>query len=1099
MAEWCRRMFTDGTKLMRVSDSREKLQQLGEKHLLHVPVPLKRESQSSSAASISSASSFGSNPPSTATVCSKNNTRHVTDIDKHVDHDHQTSIPCTSETTPTTATKHQAAHQHETHGRKPESQLSRGTPEETLPLPQQHPSRGHESRWSLARFRPSWFQRRVTISPMDATDDSAEEDEADHAGHKGADARWRRASSQVNDHPECEDGGVPARKRSTQPSFFGVDSDAKFAMKFFGSYVGLEAEIERQELIRQTKGFVIHPYSSFRWYWDLLMVLLLLFTVVSVPVVISFFREDPNSAWFVTSCIVDTLFFVDIVLNFRTGYIATATDTSHKIVLEPRNIAKRYLKSWFAVDLISTLPLDYIMSTTADTDAVAYLHASRALKFLRITKLLSLLRLLRVTKVFRLFEQWEEVFQFNTSLLRMSKLILFMLLMAHWSGCLQFLAVQLAGFPEDSWVAINNLVDSPAATQYTWALFKALSHMLCIGYGRYPPRTVLELWLTILSMLIGATFYAVFIGQISSITLGVDSAGRIYREKLAEVSEYLRARRVPGELKRRVFDYYDYRWAQQKYFDETEILEELSHGLRVDIIKHNCEPLVQSLPFLREADPELVEVITTKVEYHVAMPGEWIIKANTFGSEMYLLQYGCVHVLTADGRHVSTLDDGSFFGEMSLLRPSRRTASVRAVTACKLYTLSKHALDEVLEMFPHLKLKLERTAHERYGALRNMQRMKRDSEASVESGRGSRHYSQSKAQPSHGVPLSSLIEEPETSSGEGDTMSRAGKPALSTSPLDHSTHPSDEAVDNEQDDVDDIITGIELSQQGPFMASKGGTSTQAGETGTFSMHRRGADLGTRDDEVPSRRSRQSAAHRRSTRFSLSFPKRMSVWRAFRRSTGDADTESAAEEAETTASPRRLFHDRGSSTGHGSGTTGQGRRRKGSVAVGSKNVVQIPVEDMDTTHRASVIQDRQLSQGSQSRRSTKRRFVVSSFAGRKSSRVTNARMSGTRRGSVFLQSVGADTGMVGSQDREGWQWVQVSPTAVAAEVRDGKADGQASVEPTTCGVALARTSSGPIDEGQKGRVPSIVITPATAAQHQQLQECTSLESQTTVMN
>ena len=32
-----------------------------------------------------------------------------------------------------------------------------------------------------------------------------------------------------------------------------------------------------------------------------------------------------------------------------------------------------------------------------------------------------------------------------------------------------------------------------------------------------------------------------------------------------------------------------------------------------DIIKHNCQPLVQSLPFLRNADPELIEAVTTKV------------------------------------------------------------------------------------------------------------------------------------------------------------------------------------------------------------------------------------------------------------------------------------------------------------------------------------------------------------------------------------------------------------------------------------------------------------------------------------------------------
>lgn len=61
--------------------------------------------------------------------------------------------------------------------------------------------------------------------------------------------------------------------------------------------------------------------------------------------------------------------------------------------------------------------------------------------------------------------------------------------------------------------------DASVTVKYSWAFFMALSHMLCIGYGRYPPLTVSEIWITIFSMVIGASLYAIFIGQISSMTL----------------------------------------------------------------------------------------------------------------------------------------------------------------------------------------------------------------------------------------------------------------------------------------------------------------------------------------------------------------------------------------------------------------------------------------------------------------------------------------------------------------------------------------------------------------------------------------------------
>jgi len=68
--------------------------------------------------------------------------------------------------------------------------------------------------------------------------------------------------------------------------------------------------------------------------------------------------------------------------------------------------------------------------------------------------------------------------------------------------------------------------------QYTWALFKAMSHMLCIGYGRYPPYSTVDVWLTMASMLIGATCYAIFVGHSTTIIQSFDTSKRLYREKV---------------------------------------------------------------------------------------------------------------------------------------------------------------------------------------------------------------------------------------------------------------------------------------------------------------------------------------------------------------------------------------------------------------------------------------------------------------------------------------------------------------------------------------------------------------------------------------
>ena len=66
--------------------------------------------------------------------------------------------------------------------------------------------------------------------------------------------------------------------------------------------------------------------------------------------------------------------------------------------------------------------------------------------------------------------------------------------------------------------------------------------MLCIGYGRFPPQSLTDMWLTMLSMISGATCYAMFLGHATNLIQSLDSSRRQYREKVlshsVEISEF---------------------------------------------------------------------------------------------------------------------------------------------------------------------------------------------------------------------------------------------------------------------------------------------------------------------------------------------------------------------------------------------------------------------------------------------------------------------------------------------------------------------------------------------------------------------------------
>uniref|UniRef100_A0A8D0UT58 Cyclic nucleotide-binding domain-containing protein n=1 Tax=Sus scrofa TaxID=9823 RepID=A0A8D0UT58_PIG len=456
----------------------------------------------------------------------------------------------------------------------------------------------------------------------------------------------------------------------------------KFSLRMFGSQKAVERE---QERVKSAGFWIIHPYSDFRFYWDLTMLLLMVGNLIIIPVGITFFKDENTTPWIVFNVVSDTFFLIDLVLNFRTGIVV---EDNTEIILDPQRIKMKYLKSWFVVDFISSIPVDYIfLIVETRIDSEVY-KTARALRIVRFTKILSLLRLLRLSRLIRYIHQWEEIFHMTydlaSAVVRIVNLIGMMLLLCHWDGCLQFLVPMLQDFPDDCWVSINNMVNNSWGKQYSYALFKAMSHMLCIGYGRQAPVGMSDVWLTMLSMIVGATCYAMFIGHATALIQSLDSSRRQYQEK--QVEQYMSFHKL--------------------------ILGELSEPLREEIINFNCRKLVASMPLFANADPNFVTSMLTKLRFEVFQPGDYIIREGTIGKKMYFIQHGVVSVLTK-GNKETKLADGSYFGEICLLTRGRRTASVRADTYCRLYSLSVDNFNEVLEEYPMMRRAFETVALDR--------------------------------------------------------------------------------------------------------------------------------------------------------------------------------------------------------------------------------------------------------------------------------------------------------------------------------------------------------------------------------------------------
>jgi CRP-like cAMP-binding protein len=111
---------------------------------------------------------------------------------------------------------------------------------------------------------------------------------------------------------------------------------------------------------------------------------------------------------------------------------------------------------------------------------------------------------------------------------------------------------------------------------------------------------------------------------------------------------------------------------------------------------------VATTPTLLERHPLLVHLTSEQLEGVARMgeiesynPGEAIVVEQTLGDALFLILSGQVAVHKG-AQTFATLSAGEFFGEMSLVEPAPRSASVTAMSATFVFRLPHDELRELI-------------------------------------------------------------------------------------------------------------------------------------------------------------------------------------------------------------------------------------------------------------------------------------------------------------------------------------------------------------------------------------------------------------------
>ena len=178
--------------------------------------------------------------------------------------------------------------------------------------------------------------------------------------------------------------------------------------------------------------FLPLPVGDFHRWWQPLMIPVLLLCLTVTPLQLAFMRTPlkPDHVLERLNICLDAVLMVDVAITFNTAVYA-----NDMLVFKRSVIASRYLKGWFWIDFLSSIPITHLLNWIGGGSVSSTMAATR------LPRLLRLLKFSRTVKMLRVMQQMEEMDKWNSGLsvwamsFRFTKLLILVLMMAHISAC----------------------------------------------------------------------------------------------------------------------------------------------------------------------------------------------------------------------------------------------------------------------------------------------------------------------------------------------------------------------------------------------------------------------------------------------------------------------------------------------------------------------------------------------------------------------------------------------------------------------------------------------------------------------------------------
>ncbi|KAK7327704.1 hypothetical protein VNO77_21792 [Canavalia gladiata] len=421
--------------------------------------------------------------------------------------------------------------------------------------------------------------------------------------------------------------------------------------------------------------------------------------------------------------IADIFYLLHLIIKFRTAYVAPSSRVFGRgeLVMDPKKIARRYVRSDFFIDLIATLPLPQMViwfiipaTRSPQTD-----HKNNALALIVLLQY--------IPRLYLIFPLSSQIIKATGVVTKTAwagaayNLLLYMLashvLGAAWyllsvdryttcwksfckkeqnpANCSLYLdcsslnielrkiwanSTNVFSSCDPSNDGINfkygifenavtkHVVSSNFIPKYFYCLWWGLQQLSSYGQNLETSTFIGETSFAIVIAILGLVLFSHLIGNMQTYLQSITIRLEEWRLKRRDTEEWMRHRQLPEDLRSRVRRFVQYKWLATRGVDEETILRALPADLRRDIQRHLCLDLVRRVPFFSQMDDQLLDAICERLVSSLSTLGTYIVREGDPVSEMLFIIRGRLDSSTTNGGRTGffnsiILRPGDFCGE----------------------------------------------------------------------------------------------------------------------------------------------------------------------------------------------------------------------------------------------------------------------------------------------------------------------------------------------------------------------------------------------------------------------------------------------------